>query len=235
MRTLFAAAGLALAGLAPPHAGAQDPERPATSTATWFSAQLRGRAPGFTQGLLGDHHDRIRLSGELGYRTADNFFAGRQVYAEGGARYKVSRMIDLAAELRHADRGRDRSNRQRVQLTASMDHSIGRWAFDYRLVHQWTFRKNDTPTRFVRNRIGVEYDFPKWKLDPEVSVEFFTRTDHPRGWNYDGVRYRIGTSYRVSDTGRLDATLIHDRDVHVADPLHRMILSIGYTMDLRRR
>lgn len=235
MRVSIASAGLALAGLLPFHGAAQEPTKPQVSTGTWLSGQVRGNAPVFTHGLLGKHYQRIRLGGELGYRTADNFFAGQQLYAEGGARYRINKMFALATEYRYADRGRYQTNRQRIQLTGQARHSIKRWNFDYRLVHQWTFRKNNTTRTFVRNRFGVEYDFPKWKLDPEFSVEFFTRTDHPRGWNYDGVRYRLGTSYRISKADGIEATLIYDRDARVAWPTRRVILAVGYTMDLRRR
>lgn len=236
MRGIVASLGTIVAALLLPLGGAaQEPLRPATSTGTWLSAQVRGGAPGFMHQLLGRPADKIRLSGELGVRTADNFFGGRQLYAEAGARYKVSKKIGLSADYRYADRGRYQSNRQRVQLTAAYDHSVRRWNFDYRLVQQWTFRRNNTPSTYIRNRIGVEYDFPKWKLDPEFSVEFFTRTDRPQGWNYDGVRYKLGTSYRISKVDVIEATIIHDRDTQVAWPVNRTILSIGYVMDLRRR
>ncbi len=216
-----------------PTVHAQEVARPQLSNATWISAQVRGNVPFGIGKALGKHYEAIRLSGDVGYRTADNFFAGRQIYGEGGIRYKLNKTFALAGEYRYADRGPNRTNRQRLQVTGQAGWKFGRTSVDYRLIHQWTYRKYDTTRRFIRNRIGVEYNIPKWKFDPAFSMEFFTRTDHPLGWNYEGVRYRLETAYKFSKVHPVEAGLIYDRDAMVAWPTRRVILSIGYTMDLR--
>ena len=219
--------------VAPVRMLAQETTRPTVSNGVWLSAQVRGNVPWALGRALGKYNRNIRLSGELGHRSADNFFAGRQIYLETGLRYKLNKTFDIGGEYRYADRGPSRTNRHRLQLSASADRSFGRLDLSYRLVHQWTYRKHDTTTRFIRNRLGFEFNIPNWKLDPEFSVEFFTRTDDPRGWNYDGSRYRFGTKYKINDKHSLDATLIYDRDEFVAWPTRRIILSLGYVMDLR--
>lgn len=211
----------------------QERLRPTTTQELWLAAAVKGRAPASLEDLLGKHYKRLLWSGELGYRSADNFFAGRQYYMDLGARYKVTKWLDVGVEYRYAARN-GAPNRQRLGLLANMDRKVGRLDLGYRFAWQRNYRELDQRRTFLRNRFQVAYNIRKWKLDPEFSVEFFTRTDRARGWTYDGVRYKLATSYTLKKGHRIGPAIVHDREVQVRRPQNRFIWSLDYSLDLRR-
>ncbi len=212
----------------------QEAQRPGFSDELWMSVRVRGRAPEFLKKPLGTHYRRIRLTGELGYRSADNFFAGRQLYAEVVGRYRLSKVFDVGVEYRYANRGANSPNRDRIQFIGGAGTQWNRFDLSYRFGYQIVFRGQDQNRTLLRNRFGVAYDIRKWKLDPEFDMEFFTRTDRPQGWNHIGTRYKLSTSFSPWKGHRFSPALVYDRDAFVADPVNRMIYSIAYTIDLRR-
>ena len=231
LTTILAAGTMVLVQLP---AAAQETLRPRSTEELWMSMQVRGRAPKFAKGLLGDHYKKLRFSSEIGYRSADNFFAGRQIYTDLNARYRFNKHFNVGTEYRYANRGANRADRQRFLLIGRAGTTWKRFEFDYRFIHQWVFLDRDRVRTFLRNRFSVGYNIRKWKLDPSFDVEFFTRTDQPQGWNHVGTRYRLGTDIKVGKGHYLGPTLVYDSDARVAWPVNRVIYSIGYTMDLRR-
>ncbi len=229
-RLLFLLMLLAPAGLVAQEAALS----PATSQELWLSASLRTRAPKFMKDLLGDHYKKLRFGSSLGYRSADNFFAGRQLYLELHSRYRFNKHFNLGVEYRYANRGALRSDRQRFQLIGGASTSWERFDFSYRVIQQWVFLDEGGTSTFLRNRFGVEYNIRKWKLDPSFEVEFFTRTDDPQGWNHIGTRYRLGTEIGLGKAHSISPTLVYDSDTRVAWPVNRVIYSIGYSLDLWR-
>ena len=221
--------------LLPLVAAAQEPPlKAALREELWISVGARGRAPQFLKEALGDHYKRIRLSAEGGYRSADNFFAGRQLYLDLGGRYKVTDLLGLGVEYRYANRGEQQPDRQRIGLQAFLEHALDRWDIDYRFTWQREFREEGLTRTQLRNRVGVGYNFPKWKLDPEFSVEFFTGTDTRYGWDHIGTRYKLGTNWSPWKGHTMGPAVLFDRDANVAWPTDRIIWSFDYSFDLRR-
>ena len=69
---------------------AQEPLRPETRQELWTSIGVRGKVPAFLHPIVSDEViRRLRFSGDLGYRSADVFLAGRQIYLDLGARYTL--------------------------------------------------------------------------------------------------------------------------------------------------
>jgi hypothetical protein len=213
---------------------AQEPAlRPDVRQELWLSAGVQGRAPKFLKDPLGDHYKRIRLSGQLGYRSADNFFAGRQLYSDVAVRYKLTDWLSVASEYRYAVRVGS-ANRQRIGFQARAGHKVGRFDLDYRFTWQRNYLERDRQRTLLRNRFGVGYNIRKWKLDPEFSVEFFTRTDRGDGWFLLGTRYKLGTDWELAKGHTIGPNLIYDRDGRVNAPVNRIIFSIDYGINLRK-
>jgi len=84
-----------------------------------------------------------------------------------------------------------------------------------------------------RNRFEAAYNIPKFKLDPEFSMEFFTWAGH-QGWTYFGTRYQLGTSWSPRKGHDLGMALVHDRERSVPWPVYRWIYSLSYSIDLRK-
>lgn len=97
-----------------------------------------------------------------------------------------------------------------------LDHEVkwepGRWGFQWRTRLQerstvWKKGGADVSTepikRVLRGKFSVGYDFPDWKLDPEVSAERFW-AETPDGWPADGAwRVRLGTGFKPGKRQKL--------------------------------
>lgn len=209
-----------------------DDLRPERTQELWTAASVRGLAPWVFKDLLGDNYRKLVVSGELGYRSADNFFAGRQVYVDLGGKYKVNKWLRLGTEYRYAMRNGP-NNRQRIGFIADLDKKFGRMELGYRFVFQRNYLGANKARNLFRNRISVDYDIPKWKLDPELSLEFFTLSNN-QGLTYIGTRYRFGTSFSPWKGHTFSPAIVYDRDRNVAFPVYRTIFSIDYKIDLRK-
>jgi hypothetical protein len=208
--------------------------RPRQQQELWTSFTVQGGLPGFMKDLVGKGAmKRFRLTTELGYRSADVFFAGRQVYIEPSVRYKLSDHWLLTVEHRAAFRP-GRTNRHRTCLTVNYRTQWKRFKFNHRLSYQHNYRDFGEQREVVRNRSLLTYDFRNFKLDPEISTEFFTWFGH-RGARYIGVRHTIGTDWSINKVHSIGFKLVHDREHGVAWPTYRWIYAISYTFDLRER
>lgn len=226
---------LLLLTVLPLWAAAQEPSlKPTMGHELWISMGVAGRAPKFMKKPLGDHYNRIRLSGEAGYRSTDGFFVGKQVYTDLAARYKLTKWLSLGTEYRYALRIQS-ADRQRITFQVRSDRSFGRFDLEYRGGFQMTFLENDRQNNLIRNKFSVEYRIPNWKLDPEFSVEFFTRTNDPIGWYLSGTRYKLGTSWSPRKGYSISPSVLYNTDGMVSYPENRMGWSIDLGIDLRKR
>lgn len=228
MRGIF----LATALMASACAFAQEPLRPEQRQELWLSGAVTTRLPYTLRSPLGNHYKRIRVRSELGYRSSDVFFAGRQVFLDVNMRYRAAKWLTLAYEHRFAARTGRPGLRQRSILQAEAERTFGRTTANYRFIYQHNYVDWGGQREVFRNRVQLGYDFKKWKLDPEVSVEFFTWAGN-KGLSYFGTRWQLGTQYKLSKGHAVTAALVHDRERDKAWPTHRWITSITYTLNLR--
>ncbi len=206
---------------------------PLLSDELWSSITLQGRPPKFFNKLIGkETRKKIVLKGEIGYRSADSFFAGRQIYFDAGIGYKLSKTFTLGVEQRYSYRPNGQ-NRTRTIFQLGTEVEAGRFQFDHRFRYQHNYREFGSQRELLRNRFAVEYNFPKWKLDPYFSTEFFTWA-HPQGLSYVGTRYRFGTQLNLGKAHSIDLSIIHDRERDIAWPQHRWIYSIDYGFNLTK-
>lgn len=211
----------------------QELVQPRRSTRVWLDLQVRGKAPGFMKDMLGEKaYKRIRMLGEFGYRTGDELSRGRQFYLNGEVRYKLNKNLDLGIEQRVAFRYNN-TNRHRSGIKLMAEERFGRTTLEYRFNYQHVYLPRGTYRDFIRNRFGVGYDIPKWKVDPEAAVEFFTGFG-PNGPRYDAVRYKLGSSWAAAKGHRIGFKLVHDREQNRRRPDYRWIFAFDYRMDLWR-
>ena len=223
---------IALALLACTAAHAQDVLRPAVRQEYWIAAAVQGRLPGFLKDPLGDMYKRLRLRSELGYRSADVFFAGKQTYLDVNLRYKISDLLSVAYEHRFAFRTSDVGVQQRSIFQAQLTKTFTRIETDYRFIYQHSYIEWGEQREVFRNRFQLGYNFSNWKLDPQLGVEFFTWAGN-KGLAYFGTRWSLGTSYTINKAHSLGLSLIHDRERDIAWPTRRWIWSFTYALNLR--
>jgi hypothetical protein len=212
---------------------AQEPLKPALRQELWTSIGVRGRVPTFLHPVIGDDIIRnLRLSADLGFRSADVFFAGRQVYIDLGAKYKLSDLVSVGIEQRVAFRP-DGTTRNRTGLMVDLSHDIERLELGYRFNYQHNYLEWGDEREVFRNRFEAGYNIPSWKLDPVFTVEFFTWAGY-QGLSYFGTRYKLGTEWSPGKGQSFQIALIHDRQRDVAWPQYRTILSVDYVLYLNK-
>lgn len=225
-------ASLLLVLLLPFIARAQERARPEIKRELWASFGVQGR-PSFLEGWLGKSVvRRLRTTAELGYRSADSFFAGRQFYLDLGAGYKVNEKITVGTEFRYAYRSAD-SDRQRLGGMFQYKTEVDRFELGYRFTYQHNFRERGQVREVLRNKFIMAYNIPKWKLDPQLSAEFFTWAGL-QGLSYFGTRYKLGTEWNVNKSHSISFGIVHDRERMVFAPEYRFILAVDYGINLRK-
>lgn len=212
---------------------AQERLRPDTRQELWVSAAVQGGAPKPICNLFEDSFcDRLRFGAELGYRSADVFFAGRQVYLDLKGSFKLNGPLSVGFEHRFAARGQQPME-QRTILELRFKESFDRLNLSYRFNYQHSYIEWGDQREVLRNRFDLGYDIKKWKLDPTSGVEFFTWLSN-KGVSYFGTRYRVGTEWSPARGHTLGLELIHDRERDVAWPSYRWIWSVSYEINLRK-
>lgn len=223
---------IALALLACTGSYAQEVLRPAVRQEMWAAVAVQGRLPGFLKDALGDHYKRIRLRNEVGYRSADVFFAGRQTYLDVNLRYKISELVSVAFEHRFAARASDVGIQNRSIVQAQLAKTFTRVETDYRFIYQHSYIEWGDQREVFRNRFQLGYNFKNWKLDPQLSVEFFTWAGN-KGLSYFGTRWSMGTEYNFNKAHSIGLSLLNDRERDKAWPTQRWIWSFTYALNLR--
>ena len=223
---------LAVAALSTQLVQAQERLRPATAEETWLSVGIQGR-PSILRPWLGEPlTKRLRTNSELGFRSADSFFAGRQFYVDLGAGYKVSDKVVVGGEFRYAYRS-EAADRQRACLLFEYTTELERLELGYRFDYQHNFRPYGEEREILRNKFILAYNIPKWKLDPKGSVEFFQWAGH-QGLIYFGTRYKLGTEWSPKKGHTIGFGVLHDRERAVYAPSYRFIAAVDYTINLRK-
>lgn len=209
---------------------AQERERPALRQELWASIGVKGK-PMFLKGLLGKKAaKRLRTSAELGYRSADAFFVGKQTYLELAAAYKFNDHFFIGTEGRYAYRGEGKS-RQRAAILLGYETKFDRFEVSYQFDYQHNFRSFGGQREILRNKFSVNYDIRKFKLDPKFSVEFFQWAGY-EGLVYFGTRYKLATEWSPWKGHEFDFGVVHDRERAVFAPVYRFIIALGYTLEL---
>lgn len=215
------------------NAVAQERAHPDITREVWATIGLQGK-PSFLAPLFGkDLIKRLRTSGEVGYRSADSFFAGKQVYVDIGAGYKVSDHVTVGSEFRYAYRSDD-ADRQRIcalfQYKTTVDDRLD---LGYRFDIQHNFRSYGGTREVFRNKFSAGYNIAKFKFDPQFSVEFFQWAGY-KGLIYFGTRYKLGTEWSPWKGHTFGAGIMHDRERAIFAPTYRFMLALDYTINLSK-
>ena len=209
---------------------AQERERPGLEQEIWTSIGMKGK-PMFLKDLIGKKTaKRLRTSAELGYRSADAFFAGKQTYLELAAAYKLNNHFSIGSEGRYAYRS-EGMNRQRAAVLLGYETKFDRFEVGYQFDYQHNFRPIGEQREVLRNKFSINYNIRKFKLDPKFSVEFFQWAGY-KGLIYFGTRYKLATEWSPWKGHAFDLGIVHDRERAIFAPVYRVIVAVGYTLEL---
>lgn len=212
--------------------------RPATHGELWMSAA--GAWKPFTKKSSKSNsqplYRKIQATGELGWRSRLDPFASRQVYGSAGAKLRLADFLRVGSEYRYTVRDRYSSNTSRIDLQLWLNWEKDRISLDHRFEYEHDFIDVTKVRTVLRNRLGVEYNIPHWKLDPHFSAEAFTGL-HYTGNDLVGMRYELGTELDLDKKKNrsLDLAVRYDQELHVADPQYRWIFVIAYGHEFKKK
>lgn len=177
----------------------------------------------------------LRMNGELGWKMDDNASRTKQVNLDAGAKYPLTSFMSVGAEYRYSIRP-DKTNRSRIDLQLWLKWKKDRIRADYRFEYEHTFIHERKLRTVLRNRLGLDYNIPKWKFDPSISVESFT------GLHYTGnqlvcMRYELGTDVDLDKKKKrtLGLAVRYDQSLNTAWPEHVWVLVIAFEQSFKKK
>ena len=136
----------------------------AQDTELWTSAEVRYKV-----------EKNLRLDFSEGVRFNQNIGAYKSNLLELGARYKISKIIAIRAAYRYTIATSDRSNGQRISVSANIKKKWNRIIFGLRSKYQYDFEFSlNNGSTLTRNKLSARYDPRKSPWSHSVFAEFFT-------------------------------------------------------------
>lgn len=177
----------------------------------------------------------LRMSGELGVKMDDNATRAKQVNLNAGAKYPLTSFMNAGAEYRYSIRP-EKANPSRIDLQLWLKWKKDRFRTDYRFEYEHSFIPVRELRTLLRNRLGIEYNIPKWKFDPHVSAESFTAL-HYTGNRVVGMRYELGTEVNLDKKKHrtLGLAVRYDQELNIAWPENAWILVIAFEHSFRKK
>jgi hypothetical protein len=219
---------------------AQDrsPLRPATTGELWLSAGADYKPFAKKSGQVYERqfYRKFHLLGEVGWRSELGPFAGKLGYGSLGTRYRLADFMKVGAEYRYTVRDRYTSNSSRIDLQLWLDWKKDRVDLDTRTEYEHDFIPVTKLRTVLRNRLGIGYNIPHWKLDPQASAEAFTAL-HYDGNRLVGMRYQLGTDVDLDKkkTRTLGLAVRYDREINVDGPGYRWIFVVSFEHAFRKK
>ena len=127
----------------------------------------------------------------------------------------------------------------RLHADAIYKHKIDRLGLNYRLRYQTrdelgvTNENGDFADSTIRLKIGTEYNFRKWKLDPQLSAEIFHQNARNEDEGFDKFRVTFGTEYKFKKWGRLGVFYRYEREINKTNPASTDIIRLQYVYTLK--
>jgi hypothetical protein len=179
------------------------------------------------------------LEGQL--RLKENSSTIDTYFGEVGFEYKLPRNFDIGAGFRYI---RDNDNQGNIQgyenhfrfnFDLSYKHDINRLRLKYRLRYQNRneLGRDDIANQRIRIKTTTVYNFRKWKLDPELSAEIFSRVEKNGDNNgFDKFRIGLGTSYNLKKIGKFSLFYFYENEFNVTNPELLNIIRFKYSYSI---
>ncbi|MGI9532647.1 DUF2490 domain-containing protein [Lutimonas sp.] len=196
---------------------------------SWTSAELRYKPT-----------KRWKTGMELQMRLKENSSEIDGYFAELTGGYEIFKNFDVGLGLRFIRKNDNTGavqgyeNHGRIHADASYKHKINRLALGYRLRYQnkdelgVSNENGDFADQYIRLKVGTEYDFKKWKLDPQLSAEIFHHSEKNEENEFNKFRITFGTDYKFKKAGKIGVYYRYEKEINTADPRSTDILRIRY-------
>lgn len=212
--------------------------KPVTDGQAWISLGAEYKPFAKKKGNVGESRFRrnFKLNGEVEWRGREWATETKQVNFYFSPEYKLTEFLKVAVQYRFALKDRYTNNVHRLGLQASLGWEKGRIKLASRTRYEYEFKPVYKVRNTFRERLGVEYNIPKWKLDPHVSVETFYGL-HYTGNGVTGMRYELGTDLAFDKKKKrtLGLAVRYDQEVNTAAPENAWILVIAFEGSFKKK
>ena len=175
-------------------------------------------------------------------RLKDNSSTVSEFFTQGSIKRNLENKFSVGLGLRYIrendDEGKVQGYENHLRWNADLGykHSLERFKLKYRLRYQSKneMGTDDIATKTIRLKAAVGYNVKNWKLDPEVSGEFFSRTNSIS----EPVKYRltIGTSYETKNIGEFGAFYRLEQELpNTTLSMLTNIIGIKYAYTLKKK
>lgn len=210
---------------------AQDDQRDFES---WTSAELKYKPS-----------KRWRTGVELQMRLKDNSSVIDGYFAEFTGGYEIFKNFDAGLGFRFIRKNDNTGavqgyeNYGRIHADVRFKHKIDRLNLGYRLRYQnkdelgVSNENGDFADQYIRLKVGTEYDFKKWKFDPQLSAEIFHHSEKNEENEFNKFRITFGTDYKFKKAGKIGLYYRYEKEINTTDPRSTDILRIRYIYTLK--
>jgi len=169
------------------------------------------------------------------FRMDNNISQKKNIFTQAEIRYRLNDNMKIGGLYRYSNRREDQADRHRIGFKYYYRYEWNRLQVNYRFYYQHEIQPNELAENMLRNRITINYNLKKSKVDPFVAVEQFFRIHH-RANETRALRYTAGAD--IALTKKLDLVLYYryQMQVNKRDPLHMDIFGfkLNYTLERLR-
>ncbi len=196
-------------------------------------------------GLKYKFDKKLSLSFEQQLRLRDDVSNVDIYFSELGLNYKFNKQLSFGLAGRfirdNDDVGKIQGYENHFRWNADLgyQHKVSYFDFSYRFRYQSKNElgiselEGDLLTNVVRFKYGVDYNFKKWKFDPEFSTEIF-REIQPDS-EFDKIRFTLGTTYKTKNIGDFGAFYRMEKELTGLYPKTTNIVGLKYRYTLKRK
>ena len=211
---------------------------PVTDGQVWMSLGVGYKPFAKKKGNVveGGFRRNFKLNGEVEWRTREWASETKQVNFTFAPEYKVTDFLKVAVQYRYALKDRYTDNVHRIGLQASLSWGTGRLKLDSRTRYEHEFKPVNKIRVTFRERLGVEYNIPHWKLDPHVSAEMFYALHYTEN-RLGGMRYELGTDLALDKKKKrtLGLAVRYDQEVNTVASGNAWILIFAFEGSFKKK
>jgi len=189
-----------------------------TDVELWLSANIRT-----------DFKKKFRLYYEQGYRRYENLRETKTFYFEAGGFYKPWKFLWIGPYYRHYTdfQGSRKNNLTGVLI---LREEAGRFDLKSRTRYIAEFAGNDETDHYLRERLTVSYDIPKFKLNPFFNTEFIFHLQPDKIEN-EQIRFDIGLERNLGKHHAIEGWYRYAIERNVNNPVNSHIIGIDYVFE----
>ena len=188
---------------------------------------------------------KLSLTLEQQLRLRDDASNVDIYFTELGLGYKIDKHFGLGLNGRfirdNDDQGKIQGyeNHFRWNIDGSYKHDIKRLDLKYRLRFQsknemgLAADQQEPATSTARLKVGADYNFKSWKLDPEFSTEIFDQLGSDD--QFDKIRFTLGTTYQTKSYADFSAFFRMEKELKSLYPKTTNIVGFKYRYTLKRK